>query len=195
MNHILSKKLLTLLKEHGEIKTYTQDEFINLENTEYTVFILDGIAKVKMVQSNSSVFLYYINSINNIVAFNNLFESIAITIQIIALKKTITLRIKNTCLITLLQSDKELKYLLVTAYQQNNHSIMNALLEILSSVENRLWNYLNLRGRLFNTKTLKISKSEIALDLDLPNETISRVLKKLEKKYFLKRDSDYIKLI
>ncbi len=196
---MISQKLSSHLLEYGDVKKYplgftfkSDGEFIN-----HTAFLLNGLIKINIDSEKNTLFLYFISdSIHNILSFMNIYENTTIKITATTLKETTLLWVSNKVLIEKSIKNKEFRNIIMSNYHYNNYHLLNTLSDILKkNIKERLFHYLKTRAYLYNTSKLKISVSEMALDLNTTKKNIYNILKKLEHEEFLQTYPGIILLI
>lgn len=196
MDHKIYQGLLSLLSSHGHIKNYYPNDIIVSKGdiTDQTAFLLDGLVKVTMGKEQNALLLYHITDFDlGVISFMNIYEDTPIQTTVIAIKQTKLLWVSNQVLLDLSTNNQELKHILITSYHNNNQHLLHKINEILTlSVEDRLFEYLITKSSLFNTKKLELTRFEIASDLNISKEAVSRALKQLDDQNRISRNSRII---
>lgn len=117
--------------------------------------------------------------------------------NVIVNKKSSITFISKDELIKLFQTDQELllTFLNIASNKTQKIKQQNKLLAH-KSISDRLLYYFSLLSKEQKSKIIKIPKiTQISLELSLPRESISRVIKELIEKEIIKKDKKYITLL
>ncbi len=180
-----TKELNKLFIEQGVLRTYQKGECIQYsENFIENIIIIDGLVKTFVEYGDRKLLLYH--SENNdirVTNMNNIFGKYTIRLSGLAQKKTTILCISNKLITKGAVKHPRLKEIIINSHQRLYTSLLNAIKHYLEmSLEDRLYNYLKLLLTKSEVKELKITHSEIAIDLNSTRESVTRSIKKLEEK-------------
>jgi len=178
--------LLQEICNNGILK-YAEPEKIILEvrrDIKFIPFIISGIVKVMRRDGNGNgIFLHYLTE--------NQTSAIGITYALENIKSEIRLESQSNITYIAIPSEVVIswfkKYKTWNAYyfklnQQQTSYLIEKINDIsFTSLENRLLKYIEYTSRVSNNNTIQRKHFDIARDLKVSRETISRILKKLEK--------------
>ena len=181
-----SKKLVDSFIQYGLVKTYKPGESIQLINNshyEYS-FLISGLIKLFIEHESKKTILYHLEGNQAFIpTFINPFNNSPITCSSFAIKESIIITIPKIKILELSNTFTELKDFINTSNKKHYFSLLNIIIQLIEQpLEERLFSYLKLNSITFKTDEVKISRNEIASDLNFSRETVSRALKKLEEK-------------
>jgi CRP/FNR family transcriptional regulator, anaerobic regulatory protein len=180
-----STTLLNELIEFGSIRKVLSGDRIlkNKENSKLVPLILTGNLKVmKQDSEGREVLLYYLKSGEScVMSFLSSFNNQGSSIIGQAETDCEILFIPNDIFNDLIKSSSEWLDFVMKSYQHRFDEFLHVI-DMLTAqkMDERLWNYLQTKCRLANSKDLIITHEEIANDLGTVREVISRLLKKFE---------------
>ena len=88
------------------------------------------------------------------------------------------------------------KNFIMLSYDKYSSQLVTSLDAVaFQKVDERLANYLEAKANILNTRQLEISHAAIAIDLNASRETISRLLKQMERESYLKLGRNKIELM
>ncbi len=193
-----NSELLGLVKKKGIEKYYGPgDVIISKGDIKYqTAFILEGLVKITLGKENNSLLLYHLNAENNsIISFMNIYNNTPIQIAVTTIKQSRLLWVSNTDVLNMALLYPDLKKMIVDSYYYNHEQLVLITKNIISkSLDNRIFDYLMTKSSLYNSQKITISRLEMASDLHVSKEAISRSLKKLETQGKIKRSKNLIHL-
>ncbi len=179
------------LLKYGKIKNFSEDKIVLdiREQINYFPLIIKGLARVtRRDGQGNSILLHYLTPFDVCtVSFLNACQNKPNTIRITS-KTTLVCYMFPFNLIKdwFFKYESWHKYIIKLA-QEQNESLINLINEkVFEKLEAILKNYLNYLCDTFNTKLIVTSHQDIARDLYVSRESISRTLKKMENQGLLK---------
>ncbi len=178
------EKLSTLIKSHAITKKYLPGDIILSKNMTLnkTAFIISGLLKVHLEQNYSSLLLYHISPKNNsILTLMNMTNDTSIPVSITAIEESTLLWVPDSKISEWDSQYLSLKKLIIYSCEYNIGQMISTTRNLMiHSLKERLYNYLRTKASIYNLQDLKISRTEIAIDLNTSKATISRAIKRLE---------------
>ena len=158
-----------------------------------TGFIENGIFKVNFDQEDNSTLLYYLSDKHDVViSFMNVYTNTPMQIKVTALKCGNLLWVPNQVITELSKKFPILKNIVINSYIKNNQYLLLTIKNITTSLSDRLHDYLLNRAVFHKDEELNLNRREIAFDLNVSLESISRSLGKLEQMKKITRKSKSI---
>ena len=184
----------------AEIKSCNKGEFI-LRKGHYIrsiLIIFDGLVKVLRVNSSgNSFFMHYVKS-GQAFALTMIHgdRQEASEVNAIAFDKTVLIAIPLTCMEKWMKEYK-------SWYQYVFETFRERVKELLKTIDNRVFLnmderlivYLKYHAEILQTKSIPITRTEIAKEFNSSREVITRVLNKLAEKGKLKMHRHFIEIL
>lgn len=197
INYNLSE-IRDLLKG-GEIIEYTSTkDFYNKEDFSlYGYFLIEGMLKAYSLFPDKKVMLFFLQNyetniflLNPFVILGNDLEKCNYEI----IEPTLLLKISREELLNKYNTVEKVELLVMKSYEMIYNAILQSILvKIKNDTKTLIYEYLK-QGTKYGKGDFKISKKNIALDLNLSRSTVSKKLKILEqeKKILLKSTSIFL---
>lgn len=179
-------------------KTYSIGEVIISQGilNSQTGIILSGLLKVHSDEDNSLLLYHIYPTYNPIINLMNMTNKTRTHFSITTLEKSTILWISNSKILELENRFKSFKKAIISSNELTINSLMNIYTDlIVMTTKERLLNYLKVKAMVYKSKTLSISRIEIASDLNLSISTISRTIKQLDANNKIIRKPNSIVLI
>jgi CRP/FNR family transcriptional regulator, anaerobic regulatory protein len=91
---------------------------------------------------------------------------------------------------------KEWKEFIALTYQTRFNTMLKVIDDIaFKQMDQRLWAYIKARSKAKQTKTLHISHEDIASEMNMQREAVSRLIKKLKENGYIETSRNEIRLI
>lgn len=176
-----------LIQYHAVIKKYDSGDLILLKDVPInsSAIVIKGILKAHLDQENNSLLLYHICPKKNpFIALMNMTKTFGSPISITAIEESTLLWIPNEKLAKWQTECLSFKKAVINSSEHNISTMFSRVKELLNkTLENRLFHYLENKSRIYKKKEIRISRSEISLDLKVPLSSISRAIKRLENQH------------
>ena len=186
--------LIEMLTRNASLKEFNEGD--SLMNTgqymRFTMLVVDGLVKLyREGEDGSEFFMYYINP-GGACALSMICSTKQQTSEIkaSAVDKTTVLAVPTTLMDELMKTYKTWYYFVLETYRSRFEELLVVIDHIsFKALDERLEYYLEKQHKDLNTRTLMLTHSQIANDLNSSREVISRLLKKMEqqKKVILHR--------
>jgi len=184
----------------AEIKSCNKGEYI-LRSGQYIrsiLIVFDGLVKVLRESSNgNSFFMHYVKSGHGFaltMIYGDRQEPSEVTA--IAFEKTILIAIPLTCMEKWMKEYKSwYQYVFETFRERVREFLKTIDNNVFLNMDERLVYYLNYHAEILETKTIPITRTEIAKEFNSSREVITRVLNKLADKGKLKMHRHFIELL
>ncbi len=181
----LSKNLTSQIYKYATPKSYHYGDTIVSKDfyKNRTGFIEKGTFKVNLGQENNTTLLYYLSEDQDVaISFMNIYTNTPIQIDITALQHSNLLWVPNANIVELSKSSPALKKAMINTYNKNNQYLLSTIKNLaINSLNNRLYDYLLTKAMYYKSKQLNINRAEMASDLNVSLESISRTIKNLER--------------
>jgi len=194
------KELLHEIQQQGEIRFFKPEEQL-MRTGQYfrsTMLVLTGLIKVyREDEEGSEFFMYYLQpgqacALSMICATKH--ETSGIMAK--AAEDTEVLAIPIQYMDSLMLNYRNWYYFVLETYRSRFEELLQTIDHIaFRNMDERLMFYLKRQQQTLNTKFLKISNTEIAQELNSSREVISRLMRKLSDKGFIKLGRNYIEII
>lgn len=195
MNSVfLKEEIKDEILEYGDIEFFYHEEI--LENINFSTKV--GLLKKGLVKlsynDNSEKFLMFHQAANfaPVIGIGYLFFGSNSNLEVKVIEPVIIVWIEKEKFTELCVKHEFLKTKLIESLTHQNGEVLKRFSEIKKSTQLRLWEYLKDKEFFYNSNLLKISNNEIAHDLNISKETISRLLTKFENE---KKITRYLKKI
>lgn len=176
-----------LILAHAIKKKYLKGDPILLKDASInsTGIIVKGLLKAHLDDDDNSLLLYHISPLNNpMIAIMNMTEVYTAPISITAVENSTLLWLPNNIIAEWQCKYLSLKKAIINSSEYNINAMVNSVKNLsVQSLENRLFDYLKDKSYLSKEKDIRISRTEISLDLKTPISSISRALKRLEHQH------------
>ncbi len=178
--------LLKELVEQGEIRSFAAGETI-IDYGSYIRFVplvLDGIIKVvRENEEGKEVLLYFLNDGDTCAAtFSCCLVRKRSEVKAIAEDNAMVLMIPLESADRWMGRYTVWRNFVMDMYDERLFALIDTIDKLaFASLDEKLWDYLENRTLLGQANTIEISHQEIASDLNVSREAVSRLLKKLEK--------------
>jgi CRP/FNR family transcriptional regulator len=186
--------LVETLTENACLKEFNDGD--SLMNTgqymRFTMLVVDGLVKLyREGEDGSEFFMYYINP-GGACALSMICSTKQQTSEIKAraVDKTTVLAVPTMLMDELMKTYKTWYYFVLETYRSRFEELLVVIDHIsFKAMDERLEYYLKKQHKDLNTRSLMLTHSQIANDLNSSREVISRLLKKMEqqKKVILHR--------
>jgi CRP/FNR family transcriptional regulator len=186
--------LVETLTENASLKEFNEgDSLLNTgQYMRFTMLVVDGLVKLyREGEDGSEFFMYYIHP-GGACALSMICSTKQQTSEIkaSAVDKTTVLAVPTTLMDDLMKTYKTWYYFVLETYRSRFEELLVVIDHIsFKAMDERLEYYLEKQHKDLNTRTLMLTHSQIANDLNSSREVISRLLKKMEqqKKVILHR--------
>jgi len=165
----------------------------------FTMLVVEGLVKLyREAEDGSEFFMYYIQP-GSACALSMICSTKQETSEVkaSAVEKTTVLTVPTSLMDELMKTYKTWYYFVLETYRARFEELLLVIDHIsFKAMDERLEFYLEKQHLELNTRTLMLTHSEIARDLNSSREVISRLLKKMEqqKKVILHRSYiEYLK--
>jgi len=194
------KKLLKEISSNGILKNVEPDKILVEIRREikFIPIIISGIVKVKRRDGKGNgIFLHYLEKKQtSAIALTYALENKISEIRLEALTEvkyiTIPIKVVNSWFY---KYESWRNYYLQLNQEQTSYIIDTINSLAFTSLDDRLIKYLKYTARVLNSNILKIKHFDIARDLKVSREAVSRTLKKLEKLNVVKLNRNRIDYI
>ena len=193
-------KLAEEISKISEVRSFKQGELI-MKTGQYmrsTVLLVSGLIKVfREDEDGNEFFMYYLQpgqacALSMICATKH--ETSGIMAK--AAEDTEVLAIPIQYMDSLMLNYRNWYYFVLETYRSRFEELLQTIDHIaFRNMDERLMFYLKRQQQTLNTKFLKISNTEIAQELNSSREVISRLMRKLSDKGFIKLGRNYIEII
>jgi len=193
-------KLAEEISKISEVRSFKQGELI-MKTGQYmrsTVLLVSGLIKVfREDEDGNEFFMYYLQpgqacALSMICATKH--ETSGIMAK--AAEDTEVLAIPIQYMDSLMLNHRNWYYFVLETYRSRFEELLQTIDHIaFRNMDERLMFYLKRQQQTLNTKFLKISNTEIAQELNSSREVISRLMRKLSDKGFIKLGRNYIEII
>jgi len=193
-------KLAEEISKISEVRSFKQGELI-MKTGQYmrsTVLLVTGLIKVfREDEDGNEFFMYYLQpgqacALSMICATKH--ETSGIMAK--AAEDTEVLAIPIQYMDSLMLNYRNWYYFVLETYRSRFEELLQTIDHIaFRNMDERLMFYLKRQQQTLNTKFLKISNTEIAQELNSSREVISRLMRKLSDKGFIKLGRNYIEII
>jgi len=184
LNTILSKPLI------NELNTVSQQITIDkgtelLRDGQYVKvvpIVLKGSIKVYIKNDDKELLLYYIKPNEScIMSFSACLENAPSKVYAITEEETELLAIPISEIDSILKNYPEFNRLFYSLYNERYLDLIKTINSVLfTKLDSRILSYLKEKSSIQNSKQIKVTHKQIALDLGSSREVISRTIKKLE---------------
>ena len=193
-------ELVDEINSIGIKKTFeTGDIIIDLgENIKYIPIVISGTIKIMKEDNNGSeLLLYYLRPGDSCsVSMNCCLTSKRSEIRAIAESDTELILFPNIKMEEWLSKYQSWRTFVLDSYNNRIDELFETINHIaFEKLDERLISYLEKKSDLNSSKILSIKHQDIADDLNTSRVVISRLLKKLENKNFLKMHRKFIEII
>ena len=193
-------KLAEEISNISDVRSFKQGELI-MKTGQYmrsTVLLVSGLIKVfREDEDGNEFFMYYLQpgqacALSMICATKH--ETSGIMAK--AAEDTDVLAIPIQYMDSLMLNYRNWYYFVLETYRSRFEELLQTIDHIaFRNMDERLMFYLKRQQQTLNTKFLKISNTEIAQELNSSREVISRLMRKLSDKGFIKLGRNYIEII
>lgn len=181
------KSIARLIESQAIQKKYVSGDPILLKDVPInsTAIVVKGVLKAHLDQENNSLLLYHIYPEKNpFIALMNMTKTFAAPISITAIEDSTLLWIPNELIAQWQTECLSFKKSIINSSEYNISTMFSRIKNLLThSLENRLFYYLENKSEIYKEKDIRISRSEISLDLKVPLSSISRAIKRLEEQH------------
>lgn len=197
---LFDMKLAEEISRRSEIKTFRQGEMIMKtgQNMRSTMLLVSGLIKIfREDEEGNEFFMYYLQpgqacALSMICAAKN--ETSEIMAK--AAEDTEVIAMPIEYMDYLMLNYKNWYYFVVETYRSRFEELLQTIDHIaFRNMDERLMFYLKRQQATFNTNVLTISNTEIAQELNSSREVISRLMRKLSDKGFIKLLRNQIEII
>lgn len=199
LNQIFSKPLLDALHQNSEIIEVDKQTELLREGQYVKVvpIVLSGTIRVYIKHEDKELLLYNIKPNEScIMSFSAVIENVPSKVYAVTEEKSVIMAIPITNLDSLLKNYPELNTLYYKLYIERYADLINTIESALfEKLDQRILEYLIAKSKLVNSKQVKVTHKQIALDLGSSREVISRTLKKLENDNLIKLHNSLIEIL
>lgn len=194
------KELINKMLEIGEIKTFKEGETI-MRTGQYirsTMLILDGLIKIYREDDEGNEFFMYYLDAGKACALSMICAVKQETSEIMAkaVSETTVLAIPLTYMDQWMTQYKSWYYFVLGTYRERFEELLQTIDHIaFRNMDERLLFYLRRHKDKLKSNIIPISFTEIAQELNSSREVISRLMKKLADKGFVKLHRSHIEII
>lgn len=159
--------------------------------------VLDGLLKVIKGNGEKDLLLYYIKPGDScIMSFAFSLSNEPSNVSAFTETQTTLLLLNADDIRKWLTQFPSLNKLFLDLYNDRYRDLIDTISVLTyEKLDQRLWQYLQNRARVLNTKDLHLTHREIASDLASSREVISRLLKRLESEGLISTGHDGIKIL
>lgn len=192
--------LKQILIENGSIKSFEDGEMLMQtgQNMRSTMLIVEGVVKLyRDGEDGNEFFMYYLQP-GDACALSMICATRQETSQVMAkaVDSAKGLLIPISLMDTLMKEYKSWYYFVLETYRSRFEELLSVIDNIaFKSMDERLDFYLKKLYRDLNNRTLTITHSQIANDLNSSREVISRLLKKMEQRGDVALNRNYIEYL
>lgn len=184
LNTVLSKPLIDELNSVSQRMTINKGAEL-LRDGQYVKvvpIVLSGSIKVYIKNEDKELLLYYIKPNEScIMSFSACIENAPSKVYAITEEESEILAIPVLEINTILKAYPEFNRLFYGLYNERYIDLIKTINSVLfNKLDSRILDYLKEKSVLHNTKQIKVTHKQIALDLGSSREVISRTIKKLE---------------
>ncbi len=190
-------ELKKIIAENSLVKTVPAGELL-METGQYfksSVLIVNGRVKLyREGEEDGEFFMYYLDpgsacALSMICAAKN--ETSQITAR--TMEETTVILIPLFLMDKLMREYKTWYYFVLETYRERFEELLTTIDQIVfKSMDERLLYYLQKQVKELSSKELKLTHQDIANDLNSSREVISRLLKKMEQKGWIKLHRSYM---
>lgn len=193
-------KLKEVLIENGTLKTFVANEMLMQtgQNMRSTILIVEGLVKLyRQGEDGNEFFMYYLQpgqacALSMICAAKH--ETSEITAK--AAEDTEVIAMPIEYMDNLMLNYKNWYYFVLETYRSRFEEVLQTIDHIaFRNMDERLLFYLKRQQETLKTNILTISNTEIAQELNSSREVISRLMRKLADKGFIKSSRNQIEII
>ena len=191
--------LISQIKQFGRIVDVQKDEIIMDYNSplRYVPLITSGCIKVRRItEQGKELLLYYLQKGETCaMSYSCCMSNKKSAISTISASPASFIAVPVYKVDEWIISFQSWKNYLLKNYENKMHDMLRVIDQLaFCSAEERLIKYLNKQSLMFDEMKLDITHQEIATDLNIARESVSRALKKLEKKGMLSLERNSIHL-
>ncbi|MDY8135751.1 Crp/Fnr family transcriptional regulator [Aquimarina sp. 2201CG5-10] len=180
----IENDLLSLITSNASQQKYAAGDIVVSQNMkiDQTAFLTKGLLKAHIEEADNSLMLYHIQMNNNpVLNFIKTKYQFSVPVSVTAVEESTLLWVSNSKIIEWSEQYLSLKKTIVNSHEYNLRQMLLAVKNLaIHSLDDRLFDYLKTKASIYNDMNIKISRTEIASDLNTSKATISRVLKRLE---------------
>ena len=182
------------LFKYGNIDFFYDEEIFDNDNFSNKVGVLKkGLVKLSYKNETEKILMFHqAANFAPVIGFGYMFFGSETNIEVKVINPVVIVWIEKEKFIELCYKYESLNGKFIESLTHQNEVVLKRFSEIKKALQIRLWEYLKEKEFFYNSNILKISNNEIATDLNIPKETISRLLTKLEIEKKIKR---YLKKI
>jgi len=179
----LGDQLIKEIESCSSLRSYSEGDFIVKEGEpiRFLPLVLEGHVSVFSQEDHFQFLLYYISSGETcIFSFAHLIDQQTANFTAKALKDSKLLMLPLTRVQSWLDTSARFNQLLLNAYQKHYNNLLETTKQVICyNLEDRLFDYLEKRTLVEESRLLPLSHQQIADDLGTSREVISRLIKKL----------------
>lgn len=188
------------IAKHAVLKTFKEGEEIMKpgQNIKSTLLVLHGLIKISREDANGNeIFMYHLEpgqacALSIMCAIQNRTSEIKAK----AVKETEVLAIPIQYIDQWMKQHPSWYQFVVSTYRSRFEELLNTIDAIaFRNMDERLVLYLKKHQEILNTNKLPVTHAQIATELGTSREVISRLLKKLAEKGFIKVNRQNIELL
>jgi CRP/FNR family transcriptional regulator len=184
LNTVLSKPLIDELNSVSQLMTVDKGTEL-LRDGQYVKvvpIVLSGSLKVYIKNEDRELLLYYIKPNEScIMSFSACIENAPSKVYAVTEEETEILAIPVSEIDRILKKHPEFNRLFYSLYNERYIDLIKTINSVLfNKLDSRILSYLKEKSVIHNSKQIKVTHKQIALDLGSSREVISRTLKKLE---------------
>ncbi len=184
LNTVLSKPLIDELNSVSQIMIIDKGTEL-LRDGEYvkTVpIVLSGSIKIYIKNEDKELLLYYVKPNEScIMSFSAFIKNSPSKIYAVTEEKSELLAIPVSEIDNILKNYPEFNRLFYGLYNERYIDLIKTINSVLfNKLDSRILSYLKEKSVIHNSKQIKVTHKQIALDLGSSREVISRTIKKLE---------------
>lgn len=193
-------ELLQDIADHGRIHHFSEGDLI-MDYGNYVKIlplIISGTIKVsRLSEDGSEIFLYYLTRGESCtMTFSCCMSNKQSEIRAIAEENTTILGLPQRKLDEWMMKYKSWKNFVMTAYDQRMNELITTIDQVtFHQLDKRLYDYIEKRAAIRADKSIQTTHQDIANDLNVSREAVSRLLKGLEKQGVIALGRNKIKLL
>jgi CRP/FNR family transcriptional regulator, anaerobic regulatory protein len=193
-------ELIEALKQHGELKSFSEDDLLmkTNQNIRSTVLVLEGLLKVyREDDEGGEYFMYYLNP-GNACALSLVCASKQETssVMVRAASDTTVLALPVKLLDEWMHVYKSWYYFVLATYRSRFEELLSTIDQVaFRNLDERIIFYLRRHQQVLGSNIVSIPFTKIAAELNSSREVISRLMKKLSEKGYIRMHKSHFEIL
>lgn len=192
--------LIDALIEHGEVKSFSEEDLLmkTNQNIRSTVLVLEGLVKVyRENEEGGEYFMYYLGpgsacALSLVCASKQ--ENSGVLLR--AAADTVVLALPVKLLDEWMNRYKSWYYFVLATYRSRFEELLSTIDQVaFRNLDERIIFYLRRHQQVSGSNLVDISFTRIASELNSSREVISRLMKKLSEKGYIKMHKSHIEIL